>query len=160
MIPMCLVVMHVYCAPFSTFFLYEGAPKMFFCPKIIVFAPKSSFPAISGSSRIKWVEHWSNWAEYYIWHLGWSVEGFNTPWKSPWGTPGGLKNDNFCPKIIILGASWGPPWTFPGGLKKVPTDHPGCEIQCSTQFDRCSTHLRLMAGNDDFGAKTMIWGQK
>ena len=45
-------------------------------PKIIVFAQKSSFAAKSGSSRLKWVEHRSNWVEHYISHPGWSVETF------------------------------------------------------------------------------------
>ena len=45
-------------------------------PKIIVFAQKSSFAAKSGSSRLKWVEHRSNWVEHYISHPGWLVETF------------------------------------------------------------------------------------
>ena len=61
---------------FLPFFCMGGPQKCFFCPKIIVFAPKSSFPAISGSSRLKWVEHRSNWVEHYISHPGWSVETF------------------------------------------------------------------------------------
>ena len=65
---LCLVVMYVYCAHFFyPFFAWGGHKNVFF-------APKSSFPAISGSSRLKWVEHRSNWVEQYISHPGWSVE--------------------------------------------------------------------------------------
>ena len=46
------------------------------------------------------------------------------------------------------------------------TDPPGCEIQCSTMFNQCSTHLRLlgllMAKYGHFGPKKAVferfWG--
>ena len=37
--------------------------------KMMIFCPKSSFLAIHGSGRFKWVEHWSNLVEYYISHF-------------------------------------------------------------------------------------------
>ena len=59
----------ILCPFFYPFFAWGGHKNVFF-------APKSSFPAISGSSRLKWVEHRSNWVEHYISHPGWSVETF------------------------------------------------------------------------------------
>ena len=50
---------------------------------------------------------------------------------------------------------------FHGG-KRVPNDPPGREIQCSTVFNQCSTHLRqlepLMAKYGNFGPKLGIFG--
>ena len=60
-----------------------------------------------------------------------------------------------------FGGFWGPLGTFSWG-KKGPTDHPRSEIQCSTQFDPCSTNLRqpepLMANVAIFWPKLVTLG--
>ena len=74
--------------------------------------------------------------------------------------------NHLWPNMAILGPNWAfsgpsgaPEGHFYGG-KKVPTDPPGCEIQCSTVFNQCSTHLRqlepLMAKYGNFGPKLAI----
>ena len=108
--------------PFFYPFLHGGPKKCFFCPKIIVFAPKSSFPAISGSSRLKWVEHRSNWVEHYISHPGWSVETFKPAWKCPWGALECSKNDycllKMASKVASIQGRLGPPRAIFMGAKR------------------------------------------
>ena len=64
-------------------------------------------------------------------------------------------------KRPFSGTSGAPKWCF-RVVKKAQTDPLGCEVQCSTLFNQCSTHLRLlglhMAKNSHFGPKKAVFG--
>ena len=47
---------------------------------------------------------------------------------------------HFEQKKVILGGSGAPKCNFLGA-KGVQTHPPRCEVQCSTMFNQCSTHL-------------------
>ena len=98
------------------------------------FGPKWPYLAIGSPSKPKWVEHWLNMVEHCQTHPGGSVWAFRAP------------------KCHFLGA------------KRVQTHPPRCEIQCSTMFNQCSTHLGLlgppMAKYGHFGPKMAIFGHK
>ena len=90
-------------------------------PKMPNFGPKLPYLAISGSSCLKWVEHWLNTVEHCISHPGGSVGTFLPPEKWPSGAPEGPENAQFRPKIAIFGHKW--------------FQLPGSGFKCS----RCST---------------------
>ena len=67
----------------------------------------------------------------------------------------------FGQKRSFLGGSGAPKCHFLGA-KRVQTHPPGCEIQCSTMFNQCSTHLGFpglpMANYGHFGPKKAVLG--
>ena len=113
----------------------------------------------------------------YIWSIGLSYDMFNPeghhfpyfmatllPFYGFFGPENSWKH--LWPDMAISGQNWsllGPPGAphghFHGG-KRVPNDPPGCEIQCSTMFNQCSTHLRPLrlpkAKYDHFESKGAI----
>ena len=70
-------------------------PLLWLGPKNVRCWPEIAILAISGSSCLKWVAHWSNWLEHCISYPGRSFGYFLPPWKCPWGCPG---NGYFAPK--------------------------------------------------------------
>ena len=80
--------------------------KAIYCHFMANFGPKLPYLAISGSSCLKWVEHWLNTVEHCISHPGGSVGTFFPPEKWPSGAPEGPENAQFGPKIAIFGHKW------------------------------------------------------
>ena len=68
----------------------------------------------------------------------------------------------FGQKRSFLGGSGAPKCHF-FGAKRVQTHPPGCEVQCSTMFNQCSTHLGSlglpMAQHSHFEPKNAVFGQ-
>ena len=83
--------------------------KAIYCHFMANFGPKLPYLAISGSSCLKWVEHWLNTVEHCISHLGGSVRTFLPPWKWPWGAPEGPKNYQLLAKSNHFWSILGPP---------------------------------------------------
>ena len=94
--------------------------------------------------------------EHCISHHGGSVGSFLPHRKCPRGAPEVSKNVIFLPEI----ARYSYFWARLGG----PNEPPRCEIQCSTMFNQCSTHLGLlgppMANYGIFRQKMAIFGHK
>ena len=76
--------------------------------------------------------------------------------KGPWGwTLNGIVIGIAIFNVAgVAGTAYGPIWQFPvifggsgtpkchfWGAKRFQTDPPRCEVQCSTLFNQCSTHL-------------------
>ena len=147
--------------PFFVYpFLHGGATKMFFLPQNHRFRPKI---IISGHKWLQppqmgWTSVKLGWTLYFTsgmvsWDLLACLE-------IPLGGPRMLQKWLlFASNWSFLGPSGAPQGHFHGG-KKVLTDPPRCEIQCSTVFDQCSTHLRQLrlpkAKYDHFESKGAI----